>query len=122
MPEGELWLDFNNGEEEEHWEARVTHATLLNNEIVIEFSGRDPDLGGFSGSFKAKRVGARYVGGGLFTVKGATTTAVVSLTLKVTDGGIGIEGTWLDSGDSEPFDLTAELERLNDNSHKRARE
>lgn len=122
MLKGQLWLDYDNGEDEEHWEASVTCAILRDDEVVVEFSGRDPDFGKFSGSFKACKVGPRYVGGGSFTVQGASTTASVSVILTNDGDSISIEGTWQDSGDSEAYDLTAELEHIANNSSKRTRE
>jgi len=110
MLKGQLWLDYDNGKDEEHWEAHVTCAILRDDEIVLEFSGHDPDEGGFSGSFKASKVGPRYVGGGSFIAQGESNTAGISVTLNNKGNYISLEGTWQDSGDSEAYILMAELE------------
>lgn len=110
MQRGQLWLDYDDGEEDEHWEADITSAVLRNksNEVIVEFSGHDSDEGRFSGSFSAKAHGPRYVGEGKFTVKGVTTSASVSFALVIEGELISIDGTWRDSGDAEAHTLTAE--------------
>ena len=110
MLKGELWLDYDDGETEAHWNACVTHAILRDDEIIVEFAGHDQSSGKFSGSFKAKKAGPHYIGGALFTVKGSTSSASVLVTLNTKGDVIALQGTWQDSGDSDAYDLSVELE------------
>ena len=111
MLTGKLWLDYDNGEEEEHWDANVTCGILRDDEIVLEFSGHDPDEGKFYGTCKLTKSGALYIGGCSFTVRQKSAAASVSLALTNEKDVILLTGIWRDAGVSEPYDVTVELER-----------
>ena len=111
MLTGKLWLDYDKGEEEEHWDANVTRGIFRDDEIVLEFSGHDPDVGKFYGTCKLTKSGALYIGGGSFTVRQESAAASVSVALTHEKDTILLTGIWRDAGDADHYDVTVELER-----------
>jgi hypothetical protein len=107
---GKLWLDYVDGEYEEHWEAEVTRCILRDHEIVLEFSGRDPDQGDFLGNAQLKKQGALYTGRGFFKVRKGEANARLSLTQNNDVSCLSFSGTWQDDGDATYYDLNIELE------------
>ena len=109
MYTGEFWLDFDDGEDEEHWQGRVMRCVVRDDQIVVEFSGQDPDYGAFQGTCNLRKQGALFIGGGTFTVGKESGTAAVSATFSQNGNAASLSGTWLDAGDSSAYDLTIEL-------------
>lgn len=109
---GELWLDYEDGEEDEHWVGHVSKGIFRGEQIVLEFSGNSPEHGPFSGTCNLKRDGAHYIGLGNFKVSRESTTASVSVTVSMEDDVVSLQGSWQDSGDRTSYDLTVQLEKL----------
>jgi len=107
---GQLWLDYDVDGFEGRYQANVTRALIRGDEIAIEFSGTDPDDGPFSGSCHLEKKGAFFTGSGHFSVRKDSQSASVVVALKREDGCVSLTGSWQDSGDSEAYDFTVELE------------
>jgi hypothetical protein len=110
MKSGTLWLDYDVGDDEEHYEAKVSRAVFRDNEVSIEFSGHDPDDGNFHGNCRITGSGGAYSGPGTFSSRGESYESMVSVTVTSEQGVTELSGTWLMVGDSHPYILTIELE------------
>lgn len=109
MCTGEFWLDYDDGDDEEHWHGRVTRCIVRDDQIVLEFSGQDPDYGAFQGNCNLRKQGALFIGSGSFTVAKENGTAIVSATFSQSGKAASLSGSWQDAGDSSAYDLTIEL-------------
>jgi hypothetical protein len=109
MYTGEFWLDYNDGDDEEHWYGRVTRCIVRDDQIALDFSGQDPDYGAFLGNCNLRKQGALFIGGGSFTVAKESGTATVSVTFSQSGKAASLAGSWQDTGDSSAYDLSIEL-------------
>lgn len=109
MYTGEFWLDYDDGDDEEHWQGRVTRCVVRDDQIVLDFSGQDPDYGAFEGTCNLHKQGVLFIGGGSFTVGKESGTATVSVTFSQNGDTASIYGSWQDTGDSSAYDLAIEL-------------
>lgn len=107
---GKLWLDYDDGKENEHWAGSVSRGIFRGEQVVLEFSGNSLEDGPFSGACNLKRDGAHYIGLGTFKVRHKSATASVSATVTIEDDVISLRGSWQDAGDSTFYDLTVHLE------------
>lgn len=107
---GKIWLNYEDEEQSESWEANVTRGIMRDDEIVLEFSGHDPDEGSFSGTCNLRKDGVRYLGPGTFKVGREVITASVSVTMSNEGDVVVLDGTWQDAGDNSIFQLSVELE------------
>jgi hypothetical protein len=107
---GTLWLDYTGDDGESHYEARVSRTIVREEEIVLEFSGHDPDDGPFSGHCKLTKLDAFFVGLGTFIVDGKPLGASVRAVLKRTNAELELVGTWHDIGDRNTYELSVDLE------------
>lgn len=109
---GQLWLDYDDGKEDEHWVGHVSRGIFRGKQVVLEFSGNSPANGPFSGICNLKRDGAHYIGLGNFKVGRESTEASVSATVSIEDDVVSLQGSWQDTGDRTFYDLTVQLEKL----------
>ncbi len=108
---GDLILGYDDGEYEEEYSARVTGATIIDNNWVIHFSGIDSELGPYVGDMHLELSGKIVKGQGTFRFAGeAIVTSTVSA--KVTrknKSTVTCEGTWLELGDATPYEMVLDL-------------
>lgn len=110
MLTGTLWLDFEDEEDESHYQAQVERAIIREHEIILQFKGGDLDDGPFSGQCQLSKQEAFFIGVGYFLCGGKRYDAVVRASLKQAGGNIELSGTWQDAGDPDPYDFSVDLE------------
>ena len=109
MYTGSLWLDFENEDEEEHYVASVSRCIIREDELVLEFSGSDEGHH-FAGNCKLSKSSDGYSGKGNFAYAGSSQiSSSVAVSIENSGSGILVHGTWTDEGDTEPYELEAEL-------------
>lgn len=114
MYSGQLHLDFDDGNVEHHLVATISRCILSDDKLVLEFHGRN-EGDDFSGNFSLLKTGNFCHGSALWIAAcGNRYPATVSLKLEV-DGKsaryLTLSGTWLDEGESSPYQLEADLEK-----------
>ena len=110
---GMLFLDYasDENEEEAHYEAKVTKATLHPDELVIEFTGHDAEEGKYDGACKLTRRGASFEGVGEFRASSGQSRATVSVTCEVeTSTDLLLSGSWTEEGDSDAYMMQIDLQ------------
>ena len=107
---GMLYLDFESESEEVHYKAEVTRAIKRPNELVLDFKGMDPDSGPYSGRCSLAESKGIYKGVGEFSSKGDITSAFIEATAEEFEGGMHLQGTWTDDGETDSYKLEIELE------------
>lgn len=108
---GMLFLDYASDEEEAHYEAKVLRAVLGPDELVLEFTGNDPDDGPYQGICKLARSGAMFEGFGEFETGSGKTTAAVCVTCEVDDSkDLFLSGSWTEEVDSDAYVLQIDLQ------------
>lgn len=109
MYTGNLWLDFESEEEEEHYAAEISGCIFRENELILEFSGSDEGHH-FSGGCVLLKDGDDYAGEGSFNYEGKDkVSSRVVVTLKKDGYETSLRGTWKDQGEAEPYQFEAEL-------------
>lgn len=109
MLKGKLWLDFESEDEEAHYAAEVSRCIIRENELILEFSGRDEGHH-FSGKCTLSKSGAGYSGKGAFKYEGKKEVpSNIVLSLEKDGSEVSLHGTWRDEGDTEAYELEAEL-------------
>jgi hypothetical protein len=112
MYTGDLWLDFESDEEEAHYSAQISRCILREDELVFEFSGADEGHI-FTGSCTLRKNDDSYTGSGNFAYDGQDTVpSTVSLRLEKDGTEIRLHGIWQDQGDTESYQLEAELREI----------
>lgn len=107
---GTLWTDYEDEESEAHYEAKVKSFVKRQAEILIEFSGHDPDDGHYTGWCKLSKVGNQWEGRGeFFFPPKDRTPAKVRATLTSDETHYFLTGDWLDHGDEQSADLEVEV-------------
>jgi hypothetical protein len=109
MLTGEIWLDYDDGEDEEHWKGQVTRCIVRNDTIALEFSGKDPDYFAFQGTCNLRKHDAIYIGTGSIIVDGEQRTSSVTASFSKTVDGASLTGIWRDTDGSPAYELTIEL-------------
>lgn len=111
---GMLFLDFasESDQEEAHYEAKVLRAVLGPDELVLEFTGDDPDDGPYQGTCKLARSGTMFEGFGEFETGSGKTRAAVRVTCEVEDSkDLFLSGSWTEEGDSDSYVLQIDLQQ-----------
>lgn len=108
---GTLRLDFENDDEEAHYNAEVIRAILRPDELVLEFQGHDLDEGSYTGSCRLIRSGTSFDGGGDFRFSRSVTKATIKATATESSEQILLEGSWKDDRDPDSYDLQINLHR-----------
>jgi hypothetical protein len=106
---GELWLDYETQDSEEHLHAKIVSCVISNDEIRFDFLGIDEGEK-FSGDCKLQRVEGCYAGVGSFKyLGGELVSSSVKLTAEDNGREIRLSGTWHDEQDAEVYCFEAEL-------------
>jgi hypothetical protein len=106
---GELWLDYETQDFEEHLRATIGSCVISNDEIRFDFSGVDAG-DKFSGYCKLQRVEGCYAGSGIFEyLYGEPVSSIVKLIAEDNGREIRLSGTWHDEQDAEAYRFEAEL-------------
>jgi|UPI0008368317 hypothetical protein len=107
MIRGTIYLDY---EGEPQFKVDVTQFIWREDEVVFDFSGVD-EGSKYSGSCQLARNGDAFEGEASYRYDKESNVhrARIVLTLDAEDGEISATGAWTDDGETEPYDLGAEL-------------
>lgn len=109
MQIGTIYWDYKDGDDECHYQAKITDCVVTPERIRLEFIelGGEPE---FSGSCDLSPANDQYLGHGQWVSEGESHQAVVALRIFEPEAGmISMEGTWHDEGDDAPYELGIEI-------------
>jgi hypothetical protein len=108
---GRMYLELDDGDRKQCYEADIPRCIDREQEIAFEFSGDDPDSGPFQGKAKLDKTASEVVGDGQFRwADGTVVDATLRGTVEYFDGKVIIEGRWLDESSDDEYELFIELE------------
>ena len=109
MYTGKLYLDFDDDNEESHYVANVSRCLIRENELVMDFNGKDEGRA-YQGSCRLSLSGENYIGKGTFCYEGEKPVyAAISLILNREEEEIFLTGMWRDDNDAQAYKLEVEL-------------
>jgi len=106
---GDLYLDYDSDGEDAHYQAKVSGARIKDQNVTFDFEGHDPDSGWYKGRCNLARKGISMSGSCEFHSAGDKTTARIEAKYEKFSTYIQIEGTWMDEGEAEPYQMYVEL-------------
>jgi hypothetical protein len=111
MLKGRMYLDFDDGDRKQHYEAEIPRCIDREQEIALEFNGDDPHSGAFQGKIKMDKTATEIAGDGQFRWSdGSIIDASIHGTIEYFNGQVIIEGQWLDESGGDEYGLFIELE------------
>ncbi len=108
---GDLILDYDDGHHHEEYTAKVTRASILSDDWIVQFSGTDSDLGPYVGEMRLQSAGKTVKGEGTFRFSGqpAVTATINTKLLRKSKTQATCEGTWHEPGDASAYAMTLDL-------------
>lgn len=111
---GDLFLNFDDGVEEAEYSARVTRATILEGDWVIQFSGTDREHGPYVGDMRLKSSGKVVKGEGTFRFVGDDPVAarINAKVIRKNKSTVTCEGTWFEPEEAATYEMILDLVSL----------